>query len=64
MFSLNRTASQFLQHLAEGNSEAEIIDQICRQFNIPREQISSDFQQLLNTLLENRLVGENSEPLL
>ncbi len=46
----NRTAAFIIDHLKENITFEALVDAVCNQFDAPRETISSDVGEVLNTL--------------
>ena len=49
-FQLNATAGRAWQALERGLSEAEIVDELCAEFDAPRETIEAEIRQLFGAL--------------
>ena len=56
MFNLNFVGSRILALLKEGSPQAEIVDEIVREFGVGRDCAENDVQQFLETLQKNHLV--------
>jgi hypothetical protein len=56
MFNLNFVGSRILQLLKEGSAQAEIVDEIVREFGVSRDRAENDVRQFLETLQNNHLV--------
>lgn len=63
MFHLNFAASRILELLKQGLAEAEIADQLARDFAIDPSEIERDLREFLLTLEGNRLVSRCGDPL-
>ena len=46
----NPTAAFIIDCLKEGTAPAKIVDAMCAKYNAPREEISADVEEVLNTL--------------
>ena len=55
-FSLNSTAHAFVARLCEGESFDEAMESIEREYNIGSSDVRSEFQLLLESLLEKKLI--------
>jgi len=60
---LNVTASLIFQWLQQGQTESDIIEKISQQFCISREVAQIDVAELLKSMLEARLVHNESAEL-
>jgi hypothetical protein len=56
MFNLNFVGSRILALLKEGSAQAEIVDEIVREFGVSRDRAQNDVRQFLETLKKNHLV--------
>ena len=56
MFNLNFVGSRILELLKEGSAQAEIVDEIVREFGVSRDRAENDVRQFLETLQNNHLV--------
>jgi len=57
MFRLNPVGALILESLAHGCAEAEIIQEITRQYNIGEEAAATDVREFLKSLEEHQLVN-------
>lgn len=55
-FQLNVTAALVWQALERGLSEEQVVDELCAEFDAPRETVETEVRQLLVALLERDLV--------
>ena len=56
MFNLNPVGSRILELLNSGFAEADIVDEISRQFNAERSVVERDVQEFVASLQEHRLI--------
>jgi hypothetical protein len=56
MFRLNPVGALILESLGKGCAEAEIAQEIARQYNISEETASTDIREFLQSLEEHKLV--------
>jgi hypothetical protein len=56
MFRLNPVGALILESLSRGRGEAEIAEEIARQYNIGEETASVDIREFLQSLEEHKLV--------
>jgi hypothetical protein len=56
MFNLNLVGSRILELLKRGSTEAEVVDEISRQFNADRAEVEQDVQEFVVSLQEHRLI--------
>jgi hypothetical protein len=56
MFNLNLVGSRILELLKRGSTEAEVVDEISRQFNADRAEVERDVQEFVVSLQEHRLI--------
>lgn len=56
MFNLNFVGSRILTFLEEGSAEAEIVDEIVREFGVTRHLAKNDVQEFLQSLRKYHLV--------
>lgn len=56
MFRLNPVGALILEFLGKGCAEAEIAQEIARQYNISEEAASADIREFLQSLEEHKLV--------
>jgi hypothetical protein len=56
MFRLNPVGALILESLGKGCAEAEIAQEIARQYNIREETASADLREFLQSLEEHKLV--------
>jgi len=56
MFRLNLVGSRMVELLKQGYSEAQIAEQVSRQFNAPREIVENDLREFLAHLERNHLL--------
>lgn len=61
MFNLNFVGSRILALLKEGSAQAEIVDEIVREFGVSRDRAEHDVQQFLETLKTNHLVESTDQ---
>jgi len=61
MFSLNFVGSRILILLKEGSTQAEIVDEIVREFGVSRDRAENDVQEFLETLKKNLLVESTDQ---
>jgi hypothetical protein len=59
MFNFNFVGSRILQLLKDGSAQAEIVDEIVREFGISRHLAENDVHGFLQTLRKYRLVEEH-----
>ncbi len=60
MFNLNLVGSRILELLEHGSTEAAIVDQIVRDFQMDKEVVANDVREFTATLRQRQLL-ENSE---
>ena len=53
---LNRTAARFWELFVQGQVRDEIMRQLLREFDVGREQLETEIEQLLLTLREKQLI--------
>jgi hypothetical protein len=61
MFNLNFVGSRILELLKEGSTQAEIVDEIIREFGVSRDCAENDVQAFLETLKTNHLVESTDQ---
>jgi hypothetical protein len=61
MFNVNLVGSRILALLKGGSAQAEIVDEIVREFGVSRDRAESDVQEFLETLKKNHLVESTTE---
>jgi hypothetical protein len=61
MFRLNLVGSRMLELLKQGRSEAQIAQEVSREFGAPREIIESDLAEFLGHLEKHRLLTRRPE---
>jgi hypothetical protein len=59
MFNLNFVGSRILELLKEGSAQAEIVDEIVREFGVSRHLAENDVDAFLQTLRKYRVVEEH-----
>lgn len=55
-FQLNATAARAWQALERGLSEDQVVDELCAEFDAPRETVEAEIRQLLEALMDRGLV--------
>jgi hypothetical protein len=55
-FQLNATAARAWQALERGLSEDQVVDELCAEFDAPRETVEAEIRQLLEALMARGLV--------
>jgi len=63
MFNLNFVGSRILELLKGGSAQAEIVDEVVREFSVSRDRAENDVQEFLQTLEKNHLVEERGRGL-
>ena len=61
MFNLNLVGSRILSLLKEGAAQADIVDEIVREFGVSLGRAENDVQQFLETLKKNHLVENDDQ---
>ena len=61
MFRLNPVGALILESLGKGCAEAEIAQEIARQYNISEETAFADIREFLQSLEEHKLVRTRRE---
>jgi hypothetical protein len=56
MFRLNLVGSRMLELLKQGRDEAQIADEISRQFAVSREMVEADLKEFLSHLEKHHLL--------
>ena len=56
LFSLNRTAQTIWKVLAHASTEEQVVEAITSEFNVDARVARQDVKELLNTLLERKLI--------
>ena len=54
-FKINGVAAQVWDLLSEGMSIKEVLDSLVKEYDVTREQLYSDVEALVNTLIEKKL---------
>ncbi|MCU1302681.1 MAG: hypothetical protein JWQ87_2965 [Candidatus Sulfotelmatobacter sp.] len=60
MFNLNPVGSRILELLKSGSTEADVIDEISRQFGADRAVVERDVQEFVASLKQHQLVVDTS----
>jgi hypothetical protein len=60
MFNLNPVGSRILELLKSGSTEADVIDEISRQFSTDRGVVERDVQEFVASLQEHRLIVDTN----
>ena len=60
MFNLNPVGSRILELLKSGCTEADVVDEISRQFNADRAEVERDVQEFIASLQEHRLIVDTT----
>jgi hypothetical protein len=55
-FQLNATASRVWQALERGLSEEQVVDELCADFDAPRETVEAEVRELFSALVARGLV--------
>jgi hypothetical protein len=53
---LNTTASLIFDRLQQGQTDSQIIDEVCREFRVSQEIAQADLAEFLNSLAQQGLV--------
>jgi len=61
IFELNRTGARFWELLGEGSSESQIIEGLHAEFDVPQEQLEREVRELIGQLLDEGLIGRDSQ---
>jgi hypothetical protein len=59
MFNLNLVGSRIFELVKNGSTEAEIVDEIGREFCVSRQLAENDVREFLQTLRECHLIAES-----
>lgn len=60
MFHLNLIGSNILKLLERGCPESEIVEELCRDFNISMETARADVREFLEALQSHRLLEDDA----
>lgn len=52
MYEMNETAAILIDYLKQGYTGEQILDTVCREYDVDRETVSEDFAPLLTRLCE------------
>lgn len=58
LFTLNETGSFIFQGLKLGWEKEKIIGDLVKKFNVEKKQVEKDFQELLQELLDKKIIRE------
>lgn len=61
IFELNRTGARFWELLGEGSSEAQIVEGLIAEFEVPKEEVEREVRGLIDSLLDEGLIGRDSQ---
>lgn len=61
IFELNETASRFWELLGTGSNLAEIVDQLCTEFEVDSSQVESEINAMLLSLQQEGLICDDRE---
>ena len=56
IFSLNPTASRFWELLSSGMGKSEIHSTLLQEFNVPKEQLATEIENILSSLKNEGIV--------
>ena len=60
-FAISGTAQRIWEHLETPRTEAELVDLLCAEFEVPRERCEADLTAFIDELKRYRLVVETSQ---
>jgi hypothetical protein len=61
IFELNRTGARLWELLEEAPSESQIVTGLLAEFDVSQEQLEREVRALLDSLLEEGLIGSDSQ---
>jgi hypothetical protein len=60
IFELNRTGARFWELLGEESSESQLVAGLLEEFDVPQEELEREVRALIDSLLEEGLIGRDS----
>jgi hypothetical protein len=61
IFELNRTGARFWELLGDESSESQIVEQLLGEFDVPQAQLEREVAALIESLLEEGLISNDSK---
>lgn len=61
IFELNRTGARFWELLGEESSESQLVAGLLEEFDVPQEELEREVRALIDSLLEEGLIGRDSQ---